>query len=123
MTDDQSLCAGYEYCDRFGSVWNEIHQTQDPEVRERLKAQVHLCPSGRLQYILNRLEGPVEDHYEPTVATIVNGPYWALGGIPVEGPDGFTYEPRNRQILCRCGQSKNKPFCDGSHWAINFQAP
>lgn len=123
LTDDTSFCAGYEYCDRFGAVWNEINQTDDPEVRERLKAQIQLCPSGRLQYFIERAQGPVELPYEPTVATIVNGPYWALGGIPVQGPDGFTYEVRNRQILCRCGQSKNKPFCDGSHWRIHFKAP
>lgn len=123
LTDDTSLCAGYEYCDRFGSVWKEIRQTADPEVRERLKAQIQLCPSGRLQYFIERALGAVELPYEPTVATIVNGPYWALGGIPVTGPDGFTYEVRNRQLLCRCGQSQNKPFCDGSHWQIKFRAP
>ncbi len=123
MTDDTSLCAGYAFCDRFGSVWNEINQTADPEVRERLKAQIQLCPSGRLQYFIERAQGAVELTYEPTIATIVNGAYWVLGGIPVTGPDGFTYEVRNRQLLCRCGQSQNKPFCDGSHWQIRFRAP
>jgi CDGSH-type Zn-finger protein len=46
-----------------------------------------------------------------------------LGGIPVETADGFTYEARNRQLLCRCGASLNKPFCDGSHRRVKFEAP
>ena len=40
------------------------------------------------------------------------------GGIPIEGADGTLYEERNRLVLCRCGNSKNKPFCDGEHLNI-----
>jgi CDGSH-type Zn-finger protein len=50
----------------------------------------------------------------------VSGPLWLRGGIPVFAADGFAYEVRNRVTLCRCGASKNKPFCDGSHAAIKF---
>ena len=35
--------------------------------------------------------------------------------------DGYRYEVRNRVTLCRCGASKIKPFCDGSHAAIKFK--
>ena len=122
MTDDNSLCAGFEFCDRFGSVWDEIHQTADPAIREQLQKQIPLCPSGRLQYLLKRDGQPQEIEYEPMMAAIPDGPLWVLGGIPIETPDGFRYEVRNRQLLCRCGQSKNKPFCDGTHWDINFKA-
>ncbi len=66
---------------------------------------------------------PVEIPYLPTIATIPDGPLWVLGGIPVELADGFTYEVRNRQLLCRCGASQNKPFCDGSHRRAQFHAP
>jgi CDGSH-type Zn-finger protein len=52
-----------------------------------------------------------------------DGPLSVLGGIPVETVDGFTYEVRNRQLLCRCGASANKPFCDGSHQRVKFKAP
>jgi CDGSH-type Zn-finger protein len=45
----------------------------------------------------------------------VSGPIGFRGGIPVESSDGTTSEVRNRQTLCRCGKSQNKPFCDGSH--------
>ena len=45
----------------------------------------------------------------------VSGPIALRGGILVESSDGTTYEVRNRQTLCRCGKSQNKPFCDGSH--------
>ncbi|HET8688843.1 MAG TPA: CDGSH iron-sulfur domain-containing protein [Methanosarcina sp.] len=40
------------------------------------------------------------------------------GGIPIESADGKQYEIRNRVTLCRCGKSRNKPFCDGSHVEI-----
>ena len=50
-----------------------------------------------------------------------SGPLWLRGRIPVKAADGFQYEVRNRVTLCRCGQSKNKPFCDGTHAAIKFR--
>jgi CDGSH-type Zn-finger protein len=122
LTDDNSLCAGFEFCDRFGGVWDEIKQTSDPAIREQLMNQIPKCPSGRLQYLLKPGGEPQEIHYEPMIAVIPDGSLWALGGIPVETPDGFTYEVRNRQLLCRCGESHNKPFCDGTHWDIHFKA-
>ena len=120
MTDDESLCGGYAFCDRFGGVWAQIEQTENPEVKKRVEKQISLCPSGRLQYfsgLLNEDSKPTELKHEPTIAVIPDGPYLVLGNIPVEAPDGFIYEIRNRQLLCRCGNSGNKPFCDGSHWS------
>jgi CDGSH-type Zn-finger protein len=35
--------------------------------------------------------------------------------------DGAAYETRNRVTLCRCGQSSNKPFCDGTHASVGFK--
>ncbi|MFE2733740.1 CDGSH iron-sulfur domain-containing protein [Streptomyces sp. NPDC059349] len=43
------------------------------------------------------------------------------GGIPVTAADGTPYEVRNRVTLCRCGASRNKPFCDGTHASIGFK--
>jgi CDGSH-type Zn-finger protein len=40
--------------------------------------------------------------------------------IAVTSADGRDYEVRNRVTLCRCGSSRNKPFCDGSHVTIRF---
>jgi hypothetical protein len=51
-----------------------------------------------------------------------SGPLWLRGGIAVVSADGEEYEVRNRMTLCRCGGSRNKPFCDGTHAAIKFQA-
>ena len=55
------------------------------------------------------------------VAVIENGPIWVRGGVQVVAADGEPYEVRNRQTLCRCGHSKNKPFCDGSHKEFGFE--
>lgn len=41
-------------------------------------------------------------------------------GIPTQWRQGNTYQTREQCTLCRCGQSKNKPFCDGTHVKINF---
>lgn len=51
-----------------------------------------------------------------------NGPYMVRGGpalIDAEQGEGASKE---HYTLCRCGGSKNKPFCDGTHWHIGFEA-
>jgi hypothetical protein len=80
------------------------------------------CPSGRLQVTLEGGE-VVEPEFTPSIAAVPNGPLWVRGGIKIEAPDGFIYEVRNRVTLCRCGLSKNKPFCDGAHEPGGFIAP
>jgi len=46
---------------------------------------------------------------------------WVTGEIPVERSDGQPFETRNRVTLCRCGHSKIKPLCDGTHREIAFR--
>jgi CDGSH-type Zn-finger protein/truncated hemoglobin YjbI len=65
---------------------------------------------------------------EPVIEITKDGPYRITGGIPVTGADGQPV-PRNTGAspehcaLCRCGQSKNKPFCSGAHWYADFRDP
>jgi len=124
MTDDTTLCVHAGFCGtRFTNAWDMMATTADPEIRDRVKRMVANCPSGRLEFSLRAGGEPVEPEYEPSIATVPDGPLWVRGGIAVEAPDGFTYEVRNRVTLCRCGQSKNKPFCDGTHAEAGFSAP
>jgi CDGSH iron-sulfur domain-containing protein 3 len=52
-----------------------------------------------------------------------NGPLLIRGPVRLVDPDGNEYAVTSRNIaLCRCGASANKPFCDGSHKGIGFQA-
>ena len=44
------------------------------------------------------------------------------GRIALEAADGTEYERRNRYALCRCGVSRNKPFCDAMHVNVGFAA-
>ena len=50
-----------------------------------------------------------------------DGPLWVTGGVPVTMSNGQPLEVRNRVTLCRCGQSKIKPLCDGSHYDAGFK--
>ncbi len=82
---------------------------------------VRRCPSGALQY--RRLDGG-EDEQRPgtTITPIRNGPFLVVGHIKVTREDG-SIESLPRATLCRCGHSKNKPFCDNQHLAVGFRAP
>ncbi len=60
---------------------------------------------------------------EVRITVRINGPYRVQGPITLEDAEGNTIERPGEVIaLCRCGGSKNKPLCDGSHREINFQA-
>jgi CDGSH-type Zn-finger protein/uncharacterized Fe-S cluster protein YjdI len=84
---------------------------------ERLVEVAHACPSGAIRY--RRLDGEAQESAPPVnLATLrEGGPYAFRAQLTIDGaPAGF------RATLCRCGASKNKPYCDGSHHEIGFEA-
>src|SRR5262249_45974662 len=90
---------------------------------EDIVAVVKDCPSGALAYAAGDDPTPVERNESPSVTPIKDGPYRVRGAVTVVSADGRVYEARERPALCRCGQSGNKPFCDGSHWYAEFRDP
>jgi len=126
LTDAESLCAFARFCDPHGTVWNQVERSDDAQVRAMFVRQVNNCPSGRLVAWDNASGKPLEPQLPVSIGLIedpvegVSGPLWLRGGIPLIAADGFAYEVRNRVTLCRCGASKNKPFCDGTHAATKF---
>lgn len=121
LMDDPSLCVGARYCDVGASVWNYARNSGDPDNRAMAIKESCKCPSGRLTVVDH--EGNAIEPALPPAIGVVNdpinncrGPLWVQGGIPIEGPNGERYETRNRVTLCRCGESSNQPYCDGSHY-------
>ncbi|HUA09748.1 MAG TPA: CDGSH iron-sulfur domain-containing protein [Candidatus Acidoferrales bacterium] len=52
-----------------------------------------------------------------------NGPYLVTGRVRLIDADGNPYAVEENFVLCRCGGSASKPFCDGSHRQNGFSAP
>jgi CDGSH-type Zn-finger protein len=52
-----------------------------------------------------------------------DGPYAVTGAAELAGVAFGDGASREHYTLCRCGASANKPFCDGSHWRIEFHDP
>ncbi len=79
------------------------------------------CPSGALTY--ERLDGGEQEAPDPetTVEVQRGGPYHVRGKVRVTDHRGNLISETTRVALCRCGQSKNKPFCDGTHNTIIFR--
>jgi CDGSH-type Zn-finger protein len=116
FTDDTTLCTHAGFCtSRVTDVWEMVRDTADPDVRAQIERMVGLCPSGRLA-----LEPPA-DAGEPGVLLERDGPIWVRGAVQLRAADGTTYEVRGRMALCRCGASRNKPFCDDSHKEVGFR--
>jgi CDGSH-type Zn-finger protein len=120
MTDDSVLCMHAGFCSNHAEkVWQLMDRTDDTRVRFTLMQMVERCPSGKLGYEVDGV--PIEPDLPEAVSVTKDGPYWVTGGIPVTMSTGQALEVRNRVTLCRCGQSKNKPLCDGTHSAIKFK--
>lgn len=58
---------------------------------------------------------------DTTVTATENGPYWVSGTFVVADPDGNEFTVDGDAYLCRCGQSEEKPFCDGTHNSVGFK--
>ena len=131
LGDYEKLCSSAKFCDRAGGIWNLTRQSGNAAAREIAITEAGNCPSGRLVAREREKGNIIEPFFVPSIGLIQYpkentgpgrkaqpgqpGPIWVRGGIPVISADGTPYEIRNRQTLCRCGRSGNKPFCDSSH--------
>lgn len=126
ITDNEKFCAFARFCDAKGGIWNLIERSDDPLARQYTIYEANHCPAGRLKAWNTTTGRPYELKLEPGIGILedpalhISGGLWVKGGIPVRTADGYTYEVRNRVTLCRCGQSSNKPFCDGTHASMKF---
>ncbi|MBV8153856.1 MAG: CDGSH iron-sulfur domain-containing protein [Candidatus Eremiobacteraeota bacterium] len=124
--DNRGTCCHFGNCtDHLPAVFHhdgEPFVTPDGAPPEAVIDIVRACPSGALGYAKDGVTYAGESR-DPEIYVAHDASYYVRGGIELEG------EPRNRgasrehYALCRCGKSKNKPFCDGSHWYAHFEDP
>ena len=123
---DDGRCAYARFCHQEnGSAWDLTRKSDISENRAQAIQAASECPAGRLTAV-DKSKSLIEPEYEPCIEILqdpeckVSGPIAVKGGIPIEASDGDVYEIRNRVALCRCGYSKNKPFCDARHVTLQF---
>ena len=121
--DNRGICAHAGRCtDGLPSVfrlkqepWIDPHGAS----RDDIIATVRKCPSGALSYSVEDVEHRDRDG-EPTIFVSPNGPYVVSGGPELLDTTRGEGASTEHLTLGRCGGSKNKPFCDGTHWYKKF---
>ena len=120
---DGRLCIHMGEC---GRADNELFVTgrkpwcQPDLVQQRDVVDVcERCPTGALTYA--RKDGTAEKPYPENLLTVCsNGPLFVRGELEIEGAPPDMPGVRLRAALCRCGKSRNKPFCDDAHEEAGF---
>jgi uncharacterized Fe-S cluster protein YjdI len=91
--------------------------------------QVKECPSGALSYYMDNPDQPEpvadppesQPHPETTIEILPNGPMLVRGYIILKDKEGNEVSKGPVTALCRCGATRNKPFCDGAHSRVGFK--
>ncbi len=122
VRDNRGTCAHAGFCTaRLPSVWRAMEPWIDPDGAAAADTVdvIHACPSGALAY---ERDGAVHTDYfsDPAIIVSRDGPYWVRGGIELDGAEFGEGVGTEHYALCRCGRSRNKPFCDGTHWYAAF---
>jgi uncharacterized Fe-S cluster protein YjdI/CDGSH-type Zn-finger protein len=117
-------------CIHVGNCFRGLPLVFQPQVRpwvlvnagsaDDIARVVMTCPTGALHF--ERLDGGEQEPEpdETTVKVQVNGPLYLRGKVRILGPGGHLIREDTRVALCRCGHSRNKPFCDGTHLRVKF---
>jgi len=97
--------------------WCQPDASSDDEIEE----VVLRCPTGALS--ANFTDGSRQESadVENSVHVSYNGPLFVRGDLDIEGAPENVPGLNYRAALCRCGQSRNKPFCDNSHDDAGFR--
>jgi len=100
----------------------QVFETCDPNAAspEDIIKTIRKCPSGALTYKMGGIH--CQDFgREPGIVVTKNGPLKVAGGIRLNDETGARPACEEHYTLCRCGGSKNKPFCDGTHADIDLR--
>jgi CDGSH-type Zn-finger protein len=124
--DNRAVCSHAAHCtEELASVFRHHDNPWiDPDGAsvQRIIAQIEKCPSGALSYAIEGIEASPRER-PPKVTVTDSGPYAITGGVELVNIKFGDGAPTEHYTLCRCGASKNKPFCDGTHWAVSFRDP
>ena len=122
--DNRGICAHAGLCtDGLPKVFlygKEPWIDPNGATSEEIVRTIEKCPSGALSYSIEGVEHR-DQNRRPEITVAKNGPYVVTGGSELAGVIRGQGASEECYTLCRCGGSKNKPFCDGTHWSIKFQ--
>ncbi|MCK5128406.1 MAG: CDGSH iron-sulfur domain-containing protein [Clostridiales bacterium] len=119
--DDRGICSHAGFCtDSLPIVFRmtqELWIDADAAAVDAIIETIRKCPSGALSYSIDDV---LYDNFtdEKQIVLTEDGPYRVTGGIALDCEDTPTSE--EHYALCRCGHSKNKPYCNGQHWYEKF---
>ncbi|WP_419914184.1 CDGSH iron-sulfur domain-containing protein [Hoeflea sp.] len=112
------LCSHAGECGRrAASVFNTSQKPwiqPDNGTLEEIREVMRACPSGALRYSETGGEGETLTDAAVSITIEKDGPY-RVCNIPVEAGYWADGQSEKKYVLCRCGKSGNKPFCDGTH--------
>jgi len=125
IRDNRSICAHAGHCtDGLAQVFK---YGSDPWIDpagaspEAVAAVIAKCPSGALSCTRDGQSAPPAEPGPGRIHVGKDGPYEVRGPVELLDAPWAEGAPRDRYTLCRCGQSKNKPFCDGTHYDVGFK--
>jgi uncharacterized Fe-S cluster protein YjdI len=104
--------------------WSRPWVRPDEADPDDIATVVMRCPTGALHF--RRLDGgPQEDELigDVELAASLDGPIQVRGHVRLVDGEGQVIREDTRMSLCRCGASRHKPFCDGTHQLIGFTDP
>ena len=123
VLDNRGICSHAGYCTAgLPAVWRSAAEPWiDPDGADKaaIVEIVRKCPSGALAYLEDG-QLRTDFHEAAEIQVSRDGPYCVRGGVELKDCEFGEGASREHYVLCRCGASRNKPFCDGSHWYAGF---
>ena len=118
LSDNRGICAHSGQCaDSLPKVFKlgaDVWIDASEENPESIQATVLKCPSGAISYWIDGIDYH-DTARQPAILISPNGPYTIQGGANLPDVEWGEGASREHLTLCRCGHSRNKPFCSGAH--------
>jgi CDGSH-type Zn-finger protein len=126
IVDNRGVCSHDKACVRsLPSVFDDTRKrwiNPDGASRDEIIETIKKCPSGALSYKIENIRYQDLDR-PPLIHIEKDGPLRVEGSVILKDDRCSTPESGEHYTLCRCGHSRNKPFCDGTHHSIEFMDP